>query len=155
MTRRAAFTIADLPAVQPGAKVKPLWWRGDSSHFFAFCQLGEYHISLSTLADPPGRYRLRLPFGAVQYFDTLEAAKAAAQADYEARILAALTPQPVATALTTTAVADSDRPEAGAKVAGLVEAANKAAIVLAEHEPHPLPVLIELLTALAALEDRG
>jgi hypothetical protein len=40
-------------------------------------------------------------------------------------------------------------------VAGLVEAANKAAIVLAEHEPHPLPVLIELLTALAALEDRG
>lgn len=35
----------------------------------------------------------------------------------------------------------------------LAEAARSARIILAEHEPHPLPVLGELLDALAAWED--
>jgi hypothetical protein len=37
------------------------------------------------------------------------------------------------------------------EVAALVEATTAARIVLAEHEPHPLPVLGKLLTALRAL----
>ena len=38
------------------------------------------------------------------------------------------------------------------RVAKLVEAAKAARIVLAEYEPHPLPVLNQLLVALAAWE---
>jgi hypothetical protein len=38
------------------------------------------------------------------------------------------------------------------RVEKLVEAAKAARIVLAEYEPHPLPVLKQLLVALAAWE---
>jgi hypothetical protein len=41
------------------------------------------------------------------------------------------------------------RPE----VKALVDAADKARIVLAEHEPYPLPILHELIAALARIKD--
>jgi hypothetical protein len=63
-------------------------------------------------------------------FPTREAAQAAAQADYAARILAAI---------------DTDR------IAALVEAATKARMVLAEHEPYPHPIWHKLRDALDAL----
>jgi hypothetical protein len=44
-------------------------------------------------------------------------------------------------------------PLADPRVQALVEAADKARIILAEYEPHPLPVLGELLAALAALAE--
>jgi hypothetical protein len=34
-----------------------------------------------------------------------------------------------------------------------VDAADKARIVLAEHEPYPLPILHELIDALARIKD--
>ena len=43
-------------------------------------------------------------------------------------------------------------PLADPRVQALVEAADKARIILAEYEPHPLPVLGELLAALAAFK---
>jgi hypothetical protein len=43
-------------------------------------------------------------------------------------------------------------PMADPRVKALVEAADKACIILAEYEPHPLPVLGELLAALAAFK---
>jgi hypothetical protein len=43
-------------------------------------------------------------------------------------------------------------PMADPRVKALVEAADKARIILAEYEPHPLPVLGELLAALAEIE---
>lgn len=41
------------------------------------------------------------------------------------------------------------------RVKALVEAAKDARILLAEHEPHPLPVLGRLLAALRAIEEGG
>jgi hypothetical protein len=43
-------------------------------------------------------------------------------------------------------------PLADPRVQALVEASDKARIILAEYEPHPLPVLGELLAALAEIE---
>jgi len=37
------------------------------------------------------------------------------------------------------------------EIRALVEALNETRIVLAEHEPHPLPVLAKVLAALAAV----
>jgi hypothetical protein len=43
-------------------------------------------------------------------------------------------------------------PLADPRVQALVRASDKARIILAEYEPHPLPVLGELLAALAEIE---
>ena len=49
-----------------------------------------YYIKISIVPGHQGEYRLSGPWAAYRYYPTLEAAKAAAQADYEARFLAAL-----------------------------------------------------------------
>jgi hypothetical protein len=88
--------IAALPAAPMGVKVKPLEWE--------------------PIGNDPQNYRwqAKKPFGSAYYihknddglfswvagsdeYGPLEVAQAAAQADYEARILAALTPQPAPT----------------------------------------------------------
>ena len=80
---------ADLAAVQPAqVRVKPLvWHEGDepdewkSGPYDVWCELGKFQV-----------YHWSIVKGAPH--ETAEAAKAEAQADYEARILAALEPQP-------------------------------------------------------------
>ena len=80
---------ADLAAVQPAqVRVKPLvWHEGDepdewkSGPYDVWCELGKFQV-----------YHWSIVKGAPH--ETAEAAKAAAQADYEARILAALDRQP-------------------------------------------------------------
>jgi hypothetical protein len=47
---------------------------------------------------------------------------------------------------------NQDLTRADPRVEKLVDAAKAARIVLAEYEPHPLPVLNQLLVALAAWE---
>ena len=90
----AAWNTRALPAVAVG--VKPLVWRGNGKgRVCADTPFGAYEIG-------HGRYGMRLRHGGSCMQDDLqgiEAAKAAAQADYEARILAALTPAPVADSL--------------------------------------------------------
>lgn len=100
---------ADLAAVQPAqVRVKPLVWRDDGTnghetdHAFGF-----YEVYPSPEGDMLSRDGVDSGV-----FPTLEAAKAAAQTDYEARILAALEPQP------------DPRDEV---IKGLVEAATGAA----------------------------
>lgn len=83
---RAALTAAE--GVKP--RVKPLEWDGmDARAFDLFWSVRE---SKSTppfwIARAPGG-QLENGFGGLK-FNTIEAAKAAAQADYEARILSAL-----------------------------------------------------------------
>jgi hypothetical protein len=71
-----------------GVKVKPLeWTQEDNGDVIAESVAGWYHIGL-----PHETWSLTTPQGDVLSFDGLEAAKAAAQADYEARIRAALAP---------------------------------------------------------------
>lgn len=83
-----------------GAKVKPLDWHNfDAWTYWAEAVCGTYHVE-----ERNGWWQVELRVGGLAHIvavtdDTLpanlEAAKAAAQADYEARILAALTPTPV------------------------------------------------------------
>jgi len=83
----AIATIAALPAVTVG--VKPLVWRSNGKgRICADTPFGLYEIE-------HGRYGMRLLHSGSFMQDDLQgidAAKAAAQADYEARILAALEP---------------------------------------------------------------
>lgn len=87
----AADAILALPAVTVG--VKPLVWRGNGKgRVCADTPFGAYEVE-------HGRYGMRLLHGGSFMQDDLqgiEAAKAACRADYEARILAALIPPPVA-----------------------------------------------------------
>lgn len=93
----ARDAIAALPAVSaPGVKVRALEWtdfegRGakaqawnEANYMIQKCSDGRWEISASY----PG-YSTFIE-GADRFYPTLDAAKAAAQADYEARILAAL-----------------------------------------------------------------
>ncbi|RRH72013.1 hypothetical protein [Falsigemmobacter faecalis] len=77
----------------PAVKVKPLVW--DTDRFrtqWTVC--GLYHYQKSQLSDRYcikwAQWPLRDEGGATIWHDTIEAAKAAAQVDYEARILSAL-----------------------------------------------------------------
>jgi hypothetical protein len=67
-------------------KVKPLDWSDEGNgEFIAVSAVGWYHIGLPALT-----WNLTLPSGRIPSFHDLEAAKAAAQADYEARIRGAI-----------------------------------------------------------------
>lgn len=89
---------AELAALREarGVRVKPLVWVVGSNEVHAFARsetdLGLYQIlSVPTDSD----HRLLLPNGDYKHFASYTSAKAAAQADYERRILAALEPAPV------------------------------------------------------------
>lgn len=106
---------ADLAAIQPAqVRVKPLVWGGvtdwrECTKFEAAALGGKYFVA--DLDKDSGIYSAGIDLGGLAFvmllepdekfggkkprsFPTIEAAKAAAQADYEARILAALEPQP-------------------------------------------------------------
>lgn len=73
-----------------GVRVKPLEWDGCEARSAA----GSYRVQrLDDKWEPlhEGYYMLPRVHGMVKAFDTKELAKAAAQADYEQRILSALT----------------------------------------------------------------
>lgn len=77
----AALEPMDKPRVKP--RVKPLVWDlWDGGMIAAKTASGTYNLSQNL--------RLCLPNGSYRHYGTEETAKAAAQADYEARILAAL-----------------------------------------------------------------
>lgn len=104
----AVARINALPAVQPVVKVKPLVWEDveaictrqkaaalgghysvvefdagtDGAHYSVNIDLGGFAVVFVLEPDPLGGRRPRR-------FKTLDAAKGAAQADYEARVLAA------------------------------------------------------------------
>jgi hypothetical protein len=86
--------IAALPAVQPVVTVKPLVWRGRDDA----CRAGAGDFGVYEIFDIYGEFKLSRVMNGngriIGAFPTLEAAKAAAQADYAARILAALDVQP-------------------------------------------------------------
>ena len=66
-------------------RIKPLVWDlWDGGMTVAKTTIGTYNLSQA--------FRLRFPNGSYRYYETEEAAKVAAQADYEAHILAALEP---------------------------------------------------------------
>ena len=75
-------------------RVKPLEWEDWSArhrtNLTAITQFGRYGIM--QLHFPEMHYKIEPPHGKPFSASTLEAAEAAAQADYEARILAALEP---------------------------------------------------------------
>lgn len=75
-------------------RIKPLEWKLSiegyaSGQWFASSLLGEYYTYMHT---PTGRAWLKGPDGLADFHDTIDLAKAAAQADYERRIRSALTP---------------------------------------------------------------
>ncbi len=80
------YWIDDVPAVTPAVKVKPLVWRDDGTnghetdHAFGF-----YEVYPSPEGDMLSRDGVDSGV-----YSSIEAAKAAAQADYEARIMSAL-----------------------------------------------------------------
>jgi len=78
-------------------KVKPLEWEAadedEEDYVFAFSEIGAYSIERLSA----GSWELtaeRPSGGECSWYVTIEAAKAAAQADYESRILSALEPSP-------------------------------------------------------------
>jgi hypothetical protein len=89
--------IAALPAAKPVVKVKPLVWEHLRNSYrapaplFGHIRVESYSTDYWTVHWSVPGYTDLLIQGS---FDTPEAAKAAAQADYEARILAALDVQP-------------------------------------------------------------
>lgn len=98
LDRSAVKTIAALPAVT--VRVKPLVWEdfGDwgakaSAYYQAnyLIQFWKGREQFEVALSYPG---YQTGFDGDRWHHTLDAAKAAAQADYEARILAALEPQP-------------------------------------------------------------
>ena len=100
-TQGIEYIRADLAAVQPAqVRVKPLVWHNfDAWTHWAEAVCGTYHVE-----ERNGWWQAELRVGGLVHFVTktddtlqaeLEAAKAAAQADYEARILAAIEPQPI------------------------------------------------------------
>jgi hypothetical protein len=97
MLRAKASLTAALSASPAGVKVKELEW-GERVH-------GTWHafaaVAYSAFQDMGnGKYFVRLAFPAEDFlgpFDTLEAAKSAAQADYSTRIMSAIEPAGVKT----------------------------------------------------------
>lgn len=70
--------------------VKPLEWRGPLAGFYEADTIGGVIKIMDSLRNEPGRFILHPAEPCRVKFDTLAEAKAAAQADYEARILSAL-----------------------------------------------------------------
>ncbi|WP_062560331.1 hypothetical protein [Paracoccus aminovorans] len=86
------YVRADLCA---SGQVRALEWEEYGPDcFFGRGECGDYSIATSASCFHEGEFRLCGVEGDFSYFDTAEAAKAAAQADYERRILAAMTPAP-------------------------------------------------------------
>jgi hypothetical protein len=86
--------LADLPAVTVG--VRPLVWVDGECLGDPVYTAGGYTIDDDgDDADHDLRFLLTMPASGGLRFPTLEAAKVAAQADYEARILAALDLKPI------------------------------------------------------------
>ena len=84
----AALSAAE-PQPAPSVAVKALEWSDeDNGDFIAQSIVGWYHIGLPHLT-----WNLMTPNGDVPSFNTLKEAKAAAQADYEARVSSALSAQ--------------------------------------------------------------
>ncbi len=76
-------------------RVKPIEWEEYGlGCFFGKSQCGDYSVAPSASVFHEDEIRLSDVEGGITYFASSEAAKAAAQADYESRILAALTPAP-------------------------------------------------------------
>lgn len=76
----------------PAVSVKALEWNAEANgDFIAQSAVGWYHIGF-----PARSWNLTTPSGDVPSFEILEYAKAAAQRDYEARILSALNTSPEA-----------------------------------------------------------
>ncbi|MBN8292865.1 hypothetical protein JI664_12895 [Rhodobacter sp. NTK016B] len=98
---RATAAEAQLAAAMEGAvRVRELVWREDGNDndlHVADSVLGLYFIRFDPRANDDTAWMLFLS-GKWVCFGTIEAAKAAAQADYERRILAALEPNPAALA---------------------------------------------------------
>ncbi|RDD69251.1 hypothetical protein [Paracoccus versutus] len=83
------YRRADLCA--SGQQVRALVWDEYAPGcFFGKSECGDYSVAPSDLAFHEGEIRLSDVEGNFSYFASPEAAKAAAQADYESRILAAL-----------------------------------------------------------------
>lgn len=132
--------LAALPAVAaPGVRVRELEWHNfDAWTYWAEGACGTYHIE-----ERNGYWQVELRVGGLVHGVTdtddttpedLDAAWAAAQADYEARILASLTPNPV--------------PDA---VQALVKAAQKVVTSYWQETDGTISGIYDLERALAAL----
>jgi hypothetical protein len=90
---RAMYRAMIAASPQPeayGVRVKPLEWREEAKHWLrASSVLGAYSITEYSGMRSEG-FKLEYGGGLTSYFNNLDEAKAAAQADYSARILAAL-----------------------------------------------------------------
>jgi len=92
--------LAAMPG--PAVKVKPLEWvdraaaDGNSRNSYADTSVGSYEAFELNMNVPSGPVTVfgwsGIPWKKDQHVESFEAAKAAAQADYEARILSAITP---------------------------------------------------------------
>ena len=91
---RAVTDRATPEAETPAVRVRPLVWEKRGDHRWAADALHRmvYINEYAGMAEP---FQLDLRGFDSEMFPTIEAAKAAAQADYTARILAALEPAPV------------------------------------------------------------
>lgn len=94
----ARFMFNALQAVQPVpvVTVKPLEWRDHRGHTFpdtwtALTPCGVFEIEERSAGDSPAYFATGPMYAFIADKDSLEEAKAAAQADYERRISAALT----------------------------------------------------------------
>ena len=92
-----------LQAVQPVpvVKIKPLEWRDHRGHTFpdtwtALTPCGVFEIEERSAGDSPAYFATGPMYAFIADKDSLEEAKAAAQADYERRIRSALTATPPA-----------------------------------------------------------
>jgi hypothetical protein len=164
--------IAALPAVQPVVTVKPLVWFMREGRTFVAKALQQFD-AYQVVQSGAHAYWGRDGEGWSEPLPTLEAAKAAAQADYAARILAALDvqPAPVDPQLSPSAVDASPAPETDPKVAALVEAGKYLSdvidVLLDDCRSQTDDVIIKTITgakirsvadaraALAAWEGRG
>lgn len=100
----AALTAAFAAMPGPAVKVKPLEWvdraaaDGNSRNSYADTSVGSYEAFELNMNVPSGPVTVfgwsGIPWKKDQHVESFKAAKAAAQADYEARILSALTPAP-------------------------------------------------------------
>lgn len=102
-----AILASVLSAAPVAVKVRELEWkeiyadRGDGQSDFtgewgASCILGVYAINISICGDMHAPWELfDADNGKIGNFDTMDAAKAAAQADYERRVMSSLEPAPV------------------------------------------------------------
>jgi hypothetical protein len=126
------------PAELAARLVKQLRWYADPSKITPHNVLADTLFGRYTFSTSPwnnGKFPMFPPGGESQWLDTPEAAQAAAEADYRARILAALDLAPLV---------------------ALVGAATKAEFVVATHETEQgfkTQIGDELRTALSALKE--